>query len=229
MKNLYKSIRLAEEEFYLNFFENSFNLKVINDLLRFKEAEIPDNSLPFFLRSYSLPIYQSFGGKVHEVCQLVAHKMGFKENEIEFYVSNDADFNASSILSCFENKPHTVILNRGLLEKIDMNELAFIIGHEIGHIIYRHLYVSEVVQFVFPSYEGLPPFLQKTFDIWSKLGEISSDRIGLLAVGDLEISVRAVFKLSSGLDQRFFNLSYENMIQIADQIFSEMNDHPSYI
>lgn len=229
MKKLYKNVRLAEEEFLLKFFENCFNLQVINKLLKFKEEEEPNNYLPFFMRGYSLPIYEAFGGKVHDICRAASRSLGFKDKEIEFYVSNDSEFNSSSILSPIEGKPHVVIINRGLLEKVDSDELAFIMGHEIGHLIYNHAYVTQVIQYVFPDYDHLPPLLQKTYDLWSKLCEISSDRIGLMATGDLEVSIRALFKLSSGLDQRFFNLSFDNILEISEKIYTEMRDHPSYI
>jgi len=229
MKRMFTAIQVKEENALLKFFEESFNLKIINGLIEFKERESPDNYLPFFMRGYSLPINRTFGGKVYQTCRRISDQLGYKENQIEFYVSNDGEFNSSSIYSSIDGKPHIVIINRGLIERVTPQELEFIIGHEIGHLIYQHSYVTRVIQHVYPTYENLPPILQKLYDVWSKLCEISADRVGLLSCNDLEVAVRGLFKLSSGLDDRYFNLSYENMVKIADQTYAEMRDHPSYV
>ncbi|MBF0406036.1 MAG: M48 family metallopeptidase [Candidatus Riflebacteria bacterium] len=229
MKRLFSAVQVKEEGALLKFFEDSFNLKIINGLIEFKEKESPDNYLPFYMRGYSLPINKAFGGQVYHVCAKISEMLGYSEKEIEFYVSNDAEFNSSSILSSIKGKPHIVIINRGLIEKVSLPELEFIIGHEIGHLIFKHAYVTRVIQYVYPAYENLPPLLQKLYDVWSKLCEISADRIGLLACSDLETSVRGLFKLSSALDEKYFDLSFENMVRIADLTYAEMREHPSYV
>ncbi|MBF0543364.1 MAG: M48 family metallopeptidase [Candidatus Riflebacteria bacterium] len=229
MKRLFSAVQVKEEGALLKFFEESFNLKIINGLIEFKEKESPDNYLPFYMRGYSLPINKAFGGKVYSVCSKISEMLGYTEKEIEFYVSNEAEFNSSSILSSIRGKPHIVIINRGLIEKVSLAELEFIIGHEIGHLIFRHAYVTRVIQYVYPTYENLPPLLQKLYDVWSKLCEISADRVGLLACGDLETAVRGLFKLSSALDEKYFDLSLENMVRIADLTYTEMREHPSYV
>ncbi|MFZ2960104.1 MAG: M48 family metallopeptidase [Candidatus Ozemobacteraceae bacterium] len=229
MKRLFTAIQVKEENALLKFFEESFNLKTINHLIDFKERESPDNYLPFFMRGYSLPINRTFGGKVNQICRRISDDLGFSEKDIEFYVSNDSEFNSSSIFSSIEDKPHIVVINRGLIERVSTPELEFIIGHEIGHLIYHHSYVTRVIQYVYPAYENLPPILQKLYDVWSKLCEISADRVGLLACGNLEVAVRGLFKLSSGLDDKYFNLSFDNMVKIANQTYEEMRDHPSYV
>lgn len=226
---IYSRIRVKEEEKLLDFFEKAFNLRTINELIEYKERESPDNYLPFYMRGYYLPIYDSFGGKIHDVCRTAAAKLGFGEKEIEFYVANDSEFNGSSIHADLDEKAHIIIINRGLLERVSIDELAFVMGHEIGHLIYYHSYVTKVLQFIYPQYEHLPPVIQKLYDVWSKLGEISADRIGLLACGDIEKSVRALFKLSSGLDDSQFNLTFDNLIRIADKTYAEMKEFPSYV
>jgi len=229
MKKFFDCIRVPEEKSLLSFFEDTFNLRTVNDLISFKENEAPDNYLPFYMRGYYLPINDSFGGEINKICQHARQKLGFKKNEIEFYVANDAEFNSSSILSTSKNRPHIVIINRGLLDRVNIDELAFVMGHEIGHLIYQHSYASRVIQFVYPEYENMPPFLQKLYDVWSKLGEISADRIGLLVCQKIETAVRALFKLSSGLDDRSFQVSFDNLVKISEDTFYEMAQNPSYV
>lgn len=229
MKDVFTAVRIPEEAGLLDFFEKSFNLSAINSLLKMKIAESPDHSLPFYMRGYHLPIYAEFGGALYDTCKKAVVRLGFPENKFEFYVDNSPNFNTTSICALEEDKPFTIVFNRGLVERVGQEELSFVIGHEVGHLVYDHTAVQRVFEFVYPEYENLPPLLRKLHSVWSQLGEISADRIGLLACGDYESAVRALFKLSSGLDEKHFNLSHENVKQIVERTFAEMKQNPSYV
>jgi Zn-dependent protease with chaperone function len=229
MKDVFNAVRIPEEAGLLDFFERSFNLSAINSLLKMKLAESPDHSLPFYMRGYHLPIYAEFGGALYDTCNKAIKRLGFPENKFEFYVDNSPNFNTISICSAAENEPFTIVFNRGLVERVGQEELSFVIGHEVGHLVYDHTSVQRVFEFVYPEYDNLPPLLKKLHSVWSQLGEISADRIGLLACGDYESAIRALFKLSSGLDEKHFNLSHENLKQIVERTFAEMKQNPSYV
>lgn len=50
----------------------------------------------------------------------------------EFYILNDRELNALSL-------PGGIIyINKGLLDKLNDDELAFILGHEVGHVAAKH-------------------------------------------------------------------------------------------
>ena len=229
MQAIFEAVRIKEEAALLNYFEQVFNLKAINTLLKAKMAESPDHSLPFLMRGYHLPIYAEFGGALYDTCRKSVEHLGFPESKFEFYVDNSPNFNTRSICTLDEDKPFTIVFNRGLVERVGHDELAFVIGHEVGHLIYDHSYVQRAIEFVYPEFENLPPLLKKLHSVWSRLGEISADRIGLLACEEYESAVRALFKLSSGLDEKHFNLSHENLTQIVERTFAEMKENPSYV
>jgi Zn-dependent protease with chaperone function len=223
------AIRLKEEVDLLAFFEKSLNLKAINNLMAFKERESPDNFLPFYMRGYYLPVSQEFGGRLYTLCHEVASTLGFEDGAIEFYVSNSADFNATSISSSQPDHAHVIIFNRALLEKVSEDQLRFVVGHEVGHIIFQHSYASRVIGFVYPDGSQVPPIMNKLYDLWSKLCEISCDRIGLIASGSIRSSVEALFRISSGLEEKYFDLTYDSLVQLAEHTFEEMKAHPSYL
>ncbi len=222
-------IRLKEEVDLLAFFEKSLNLKAINNLMAFKERESPDNFLPFYMRGYYLPVSHEFGGKLYILCRDVASSLGFADGAIEFYVSNSADFNATSIYSNQPDHAHVIIFNRALLEKVSEDQLRFVVGHEVGHIIFQHSYASRVIGFVYPDGSQAPPIMNKLYDLWSKLCEISCDRVGLVASGSIQSSVEALFRISSGLEEKYFDLTYDSLVQLAEHTFEEMKAHPSYL
>ena len=63
-------------------------------------------------------------------------------------------------------------------------QLRFVIGHEIGHVLYN---VNDLGIFLHEAYddEDANPSmaLRHLFDTWSKWIEFSADRIGLVACG----------------------------------------------
>jgi len=50
----------------------------------------------------------------------------------EFYILDNKEINAFALPGGF------VFVNKGLIKKVDKEELAFVLGHEIGHICARH-------------------------------------------------------------------------------------------
>lgn len=58
------------------------------------------------------------------------------DKEIEFYVYQDDKFNAA----CYppsENKLY-IIISSGIIERFSLDEITFVVGHEIGHILFEH-------------------------------------------------------------------------------------------
>lgn len=223
-------LQLTEERALESYFEESINLKLINSLIIAKEKEnFRGSELSSYFKGYLLPLYKDFGGELFARCHGILDRLEIDSSMIEFYISNTPEFNCSSINIPDKAKPDIIVINRGLLEKLSLDEMGFVIGHEIGHILFGHSYVTKAIQYVYPEYEKLPPFLMKLYEVWRKLAEISCDRIGLLACNDYEVSIRALFKLSSGLEDNYFNLTTENMLSITEKAFEEMKENPSYL
>lgn len=78
----------------------------------------------------------------------------------------------------------TVTVTSGLVQVADdVDELSFVLGHELGHFLLAHRGLDESAS----SLRG------------SRAQEISADRLGLLASGDVDLALRAVMKTLSGL------------------------------
>ncbi|OPX29464.1 MAG: hypothetical protein B1H08_03735 [Candidatus Omnitrophica bacterium 4484_171] len=72
-----------------------------------------------------LSYVRSIGKKIAQVCD--RNYLSY-----HFYILDDSGMNAFSLPGGF------VFLNRGIVEKTTEDELAFVIGHEIGHVCARH-------------------------------------------------------------------------------------------
>lgn len=132
----------------------------------------------------------------------VRERLEFQE-PIDLFVEPDAEINAFALHSVHEGDPHAISLTSGLVQAMSDDELRFVLGHELGHLAYRH-YRARLLDFaVGEDASGdsrLPALLRRRLGSWDRLAELSADRSGFAAAhGRLEPIVSAFFKMASGL------------------------------
>lgn len=93
----------------------------------------------------------------------------------------------------------TVILTRALADVCSKEELAFVLGHELGHYICGHVrchslarYLKKGIGWRIPPVQMIKPLLMA----WSRYSELSADRAGLLACKDFDAASRVYVKLA---------------------------------
>lgn len=138
-----------------------------------------------------------------------------------------------------------IIMNSGALSLLDDEELHFVLGHEIGHVMSGHvLYTTMMVILLQLAARGFPivglaarAVLLALME-WYRKAELSADRAGALAVQDPEIGMRAMLKLAGGGRTGDTNLAefidqadeYRKGGDLADQVFKVLNllgaNHP---
>ncbi len=82
----------------------------------------------------------------------------------------------------------TLRFSSALVDLLDDDEFEFVCGHEAGHFLLGHGLAG-----MEGHSDSLEYFMQQ------RAQEISVDRIGLIACGSLEVSIRAMMKIVSGL------------------------------
>ncbi len=116
------------------------------------------------------------------------------EGDIELYCVASRDINA--FVAPYGSGPVLLGLTSEALERLDGAEMRFVLGHEIGHVLYDHLRLS-------PSRiaedDDTAPIHLVRLCAWCRYAELTADRVGLLCADDYEAAVRAFFKLTSGL------------------------------
>ena len=163
-------------------------------------------------------IYQSIN-EVKEILQL--------DDIYNFYVNPD---NSSANAYC-KVMPRSdradIIFTSRLIELLDVNELKYIVAHEIAHHQYQH--------YLYPNPKEAENHL-RYFNLINlqKNAEISADRLGFTVLGDLEQTMKAMIKISSGLSSEHIKYNFDNfMNQLEDLKKLESNpylmnsSHPS--
>lgn len=175
------------------------------------------------LLSTSLQVTQNITPKIYHIIEKICANLGIDDIEIETYIYNSSEINASCF--SFSNDINMIImLSSELVNKMKPNELAFVIGHEIGHYIFGHLMRTE-------NKSSGNEFENMALSSVYQAHEISADRIGLICSGSIEDSLRAIIKTVSGLDDTFitYNLhSYLHQIESLQYEDDSYATHPIF-
>lgn len=148
----------------------------------------------------------------YALCQDVKKRLNFKD-AVDFYVTGDSTLNAFSVAAEDEDHPYIVNINSAMFDLMSEEELRFVIGHELGHIMNKDSALKRLIYFVFPPDNTNPPItLQYKIRLHDQLAELVADRYGFLANGNLSACVTAFYKLSSGLDLAKMSVSIDALL-----------------
>ena len=121
----------------------------------------------------------------------------------ECYVIQSPDVNAMAI---GKDRPF-IVLTTGLVNLNDEEELRFVVGHELGHILSGHavyrtmllilIQLSVRIAWMPIGYIGLRAIIWG-LEEWFRKSELSCDRAGLLAGQDVDAARRSLMKLAGG-------------------------------
>ena len=171
------------------------------------------------------------------------------EREYDLFISQTPIVNAGA----YGMEKPFIILNSGTIWLLDDDEISFILGHELGHIMSDHvLYRTMTVLLIQLAGMGFPIVGMAARAVlvalleWYRKSELSSDRAGLLTVQDPEVAMRAMLKMAGGIpDGGRWDAEYsldEFILQaeeyrtggdVADQVYKVLNlmatTHPFYV
>ena len=119
------------------------------------------------------------------------------------YLVNNPIMNAYAIGA---SKPF-IGLTYGVVERLEPDELLFVIAHELGHIKSGHVLYYNIATYFKPIVEvasqlslGLAGLAGGGFQIalnyWQRMSEFTSDRAGLLVCQDPKVCIRAMIKIA---------------------------------
>ena len=150
------------------------------------------------------------------------------------YVSQSPHINAGTYGT---NEESFIVVKSALLERFEDDEIRFVLGHECGHIQNSHVVYQTAASFmaqglgVYVKYASLPASL--ALNSWSRRGEVTCDRAGMVCCKSEEAALRAIMKLSVGSQALYEQMDLSEFLQQADDLregvgrFQELfNTHP---
>lgn len=153
----------------------------------------------------------------------------------EVYVTRNRQRNAYTFGI---HNPRVIVLYSSLLEIMDRDELAFIIGHELGHIALGHTKLNSLVGGMagIPSTGLASAILNFAFLGWNRACEYSADRAGVLVNCSPEKAISALVKLvagKSGMTEQGLLRAYQQIDAEDDSWLGNLNEvfasHPLLI
>jgi len=138
----------------------------------------------------------------------------------ELFISQDPIPNAMALGS---DKPF-IVVTTGLVDLLDTEEMRFVIGHELGHVLSGHAvyrtmlltiteFATRLAWFAI-AYIGLRAFAL-ALEEWFRKSELSCDRAGVLAGQDPTAARRALMKIAGG--SRMSELSHDEFLRQAQE------------
>ena len=192
-------------------------LPVFDEVLRKLFGFFGEKPIRLAFQANAVKVSERQFPRVHALYREALHTLDV-EQDYDLYVSQTPIVNAGA----YGMDQPFIILNSGTLSLLDDDELRFIIGHELGHILSDHvLYRTMTVLLLQLAGMGFPivglaarAVLVALLE-WGRKAELSCDRAGLLTVQDPEVAMRTMLKMAGGPDAEQMNL--EEFIQQAEE------------
>lgn len=124
-----------------------------------------------------------------------------------------------------------IVLNSGLIDLCDDEEIMFIIGHELGHIKSNHMLYHMMAQsfngiislIPFPLTKAAATSIQYLLYYWYRMSEFTADRAGLMCCQNEEAAVRAFMKMAGVPKAHFSDLNMDTFIRQARE-FKQLDE-----
>jgi Zn-dependent protease with chaperone function len=218
-------------------------LPVFDEVLRKLFGFFGEKPIRLAFQANAVRVSPNQFGRVHALYQEVARTLDAPA-DYDVFVSQTPIVNAGAYGM---DRPF-IILNSGTVRLLDDEELSFVLGHELGHIMSDHvLYRTMTILLVNLASMGFPivgiaarAVLVALLE-WYRKSELSSDRAGLLAVQEPELAMRTMLKMAGGGSGDEIDLpefirqaeEYREGGDVADQVFKILNlmgaTHPFFV
>ena len=165
-------------------------------------------------------VNKSVTPSIHDLVSNVISRLNLTWDHCSFFINNSPDIQAT----CYTESLNVTIIqiSSGLINLLASDELAFVVGHELGHFLGDHQRDHG---------DAMSP---ETIYL-SRLSEIVADRVGFLATGNIESCLKAILKTASGLDERHLRFDFPSFLAQVKHLSENSNveeafsTHPSLL
>lgn len=191
---------------------NALQGNVVEEIIKMAKIPFSDNYYRSMLEGHSFKVEEGTLSRYYNIFNEIKETLQFTE-PVDFYITGDPSVNAFAIASQEEGEPNIINVNSSLIQLMTDDELRFVIGHEMGHLINKNATLVKLINFVFPHGATVPITLQYKIRLWQQLSELVADRFGYMAMPNLNVCISAFFKMSSGLDFNKMDMKVEAFLE----------------
>lgn len=181
--------------------------------IQFEQARYLGNSLRVHSRQFP---------EIFAIFRRQAEQLQIRKANL--YINQDPYLNAHTLGlgTC------SVVLSSALVEQLSLDELSFVIGHELGHYQAGHTKISSL--FIPLNTNNIVSTL--IFGLWQRKAEYTSDQCGLVLTKNIDAAIDAMIKLAVGgnLAKKVDVEGYISQIKKADTLTVNLSeytgDHP---
>ena len=174
--------------------------------------------------------------KIYNIGAECAKRLGIGIPNI--YIINDTVMNAYTIAA--DDISPIIVLHSGLLERMTLGELKCVIAHECGHIQNNHAIYKVPISLLLNSAGSFSAIFSVAntvlMQLWTRAGEITADRAGMICADDFNDAFNVNVKLMSGgaLNNANDAINIEELRKQLEQslhnpakLYEAFYDHPS--
>lgn len=187
---------------------NALHGELVNKIITLSSYDQSSDKIRSMMEGHCFKVESRLMTHLYDLLYDVKKRLAFAD-PVDFYITGDSAVNAWTIASPKEGDPHIVNINSGLINIMTDDELRFVIGHELGHLINKNTEMRRLIGFIFPPESTPPLMLQYKIRLWEQLSELAADRYGYMAVDNLNTCLSAFFKMTSGLDVTKINMQLD--------------------
>ena len=166
--------------------------------------------------SDDIKVTQRTCGYIHDMGLRAGACLGIKPPDV--YINQSPIVNAYT--TCVEDP--IIVINSGLIELCNDEELMSVIAHEMGHIKCEHVLYHMLGEFLaaFPDLLGMTKILtgglQLALKAWSRMSELTSDRAACIVMGDRRLVINMLMKLAGGSHKLYKMIDYNDFVSQYD-------------
>jgi len=180
------------------------------------------------LLSTSVKVSKEIFPNIYSAIENVFNRLKIKNNLNFFVTANHLQTQATCSAMPMGDSAE-IILTSKLVELLNEEELESIIAHEVAHFYYQHA--------LYPQASSTKNRLEYLNLLnFSRAAEISADRIGFIGCGNLETSLRAMLKITSGLSEKHLKFNFSSYLDQLRELKETKGDqnlmystHPNFL
>ena len=141
------------------------------------------------LRKYrtTIPIIRELVPQPDLALDTACDRLGIPRDTIHGFIVSKGEMSAH--IERTQNGNAVIEISSAVVERLTVDEMTYIFGHELGHYIFPYEYERDAA--------GTAASLEDASI--SRIGEICMDRVGLIACRDINAACSAALKMQSGL------------------------------